>query len=464
LESLETFGPEVADICAAANYEPDADQEQALNAIFAFHPGGKVAALEGAVVACRQNIKTALFKMCALGWLYVTEDRLVTWSAHEFDTAQEAHRELAELIDGCAPLRRRLKAVHYGAADKSIELNTGQRVKFKARTKTGSRGLSGDKMVLDEGFALEASHIGSLFPTMSARPNPQALYGSSAGHVSSAVLRSIRDRGRRGDPSLIYIEYTDDLDGECQEPACDHAITRRGCLLDDEDRWYRANPALGRRITVEYVRAERRAMPPAEFARERLGWWDEDPDEGRALSPEQWAGCLEYGSEIVGTPVYALEVAEDRQWACVAVAGKNSKGLVHVEYGAYQRQTGWIVNFFKDLASRRKVKVVIQPSSPAGSLISELEALKIEVLRVNPQDYAQACGGFYDSVTDRRDLRHNGQPALEVSVSAAQKKRSGESWVWDRRNAQTDISPLVAVTLAHWATRRKSGGSRFVAF
>ncbi|HVV71980.1 MAG TPA: hypothetical protein VHI52_10850, partial [Verrucomicrobiae bacterium] len=187
-------------------------------------------------------------------------------------------------------------------------------------------------------------------------------------------------------------------------------------------------------------------------------------DEGRALSPAQWAECLEYGSEIVGDPVYALEVAEDRQWACVGAAGSNTEGHIHVEYGAYRRQTEWIVDFFKDLASRRRVKVVIQPGSPAGSLIAELEALKINVLRVTPQDYAQACGGFYDAVTATRDLRHAGQPALEVAVSAAQKRRSGESWVWDRRNPQTDISPLVAVTLAYWSAAKPKRPSRFMTF
>jgi hypothetical protein len=38
--------------------------------------------------------------------------------------------------------------------------------------------------------------------------------------------------------------------------------------------WQRANPAIGKRITVEYVTKERRSLPPREFARERMGWWD----------------------------------------------------------------------------------------------------------------------------------------------------------------------------------------------
>jgi hypothetical protein len=44
---------------------------------------------------------------------------------------------------------------------------------------------------------------------------------------------------------------------------------------------------------------------------------------------------------------------------------------------------------------------VVQPSSPAGSLISELEEAQIEVVKASTQDYAQACGDFFDGVVDR---------------------------------------------------------------
>ncbi len=64
------------------------------------------------------------------------------------------------LITGCAPLARRVKKISYGNGEEAIELQTGQRLIFKARTKTGGRGLSGDKVVLDEAFALAAGAHG----------------------------------------------------------------------------------------------------------------------------------------------------------------------------------------------------------------------------------------------------------------------------------------------------------------
>ena len=94
-----TDGPEVAELARLAGLPPDPAQELALDAIFA-QKGGRSAAFEVALIASRQNIKTATFKMAALGWLFITGERLVVWSAHEFRTAQEAFRDLEELVTG----------------------------------------------------------------------------------------------------------------------------------------------------------------------------------------------------------------------------------------------------------------------------------------------------------------------------------------------------------------------------
>jgi len=461
-----TLGPLVADVAEAAGYPPDLEQGALLDIVFGLRPDNRVAAFEVAVVVARQNLKTAVLKMCALGWLFVTDQRLIVWSAHEFSTATEAHRDLAELIENTPTLRRRLKpnGIRFGSADKSIELATGARVVFKARTATGGRGLSGDKVVLDEAFALQPAHIGALMPTLSARPDPQLVYASSAGQEQSGVLRAIRDRGRAGtDPSLGYIEWTDDLGGDCSQPACDHAAGRDGCRLDDEARWARANPALGRRITLDYVRAERRGMPPVEFARERLGHWAEgDSLEGGAFPAEAWEACRT--TELaLGAPVtFAVEVAEDRSWSCVAAAGKGVGGL-HTEVGEYAEGVSWVVDRLVDLTHRnRRARVVVQRSSAAGSLLPAMRDRGVAVLEASSVDYAAACGTVHDLVT-AGSLRHSGQPELDVAVRHARTKPAGDgAWVWNRRTATVDISPLVAVTLAAWGAEQKPRPGRFM--
>lgn len=451
---VKTLGPEVAGICELAGFVPDDEQRLLLDIVFGLTPLNKAAAFEVGVVACRQNIKTSVFEMCALGWLFVTDQPLIVWSAHEFNTAKEAHGDLAKWIENCPPLRRRVKSILYGNGDQSIELTTGQRMVFKARTRTGGRGLSGDKVVLDEAFALQPAHMGALMPIMSAKSvhgDPQVLYGSSAGLEESAVLRSVRDRGRAGDdPGLVYVEWTDDLPGGCEQPACDHKNGRDGCRLDDQARWARANPALGRRISIEHIQKERRAMPPEEFARERLGWWDEDPFEGGAFPEGVWERAKSSVDKAPGAIVYAVEVAPDRDWSSIAACGLDVEGKMVVDVLDYRPETGWIGARLSELvAERPATAVVVQKSSPAGSLIPDMLARRISVVEVQTQEYTQACGAFYDGVV-AGELRHLNRPELNMSVSGVRKRASADASAWDRRKSGLDICPLVAVTLAAW--------------
>lgn len=461
-----TFGPVVADLAATAGLPPDPEQELALDALFALRPDNTAAAFEFAVICSRQNLKTALFEMCALGWLYITEQRLIIWSAHEFSTAQEAFRNLSSRIESTPVLSRRLKpnGIRAGAGTEAIELSTGQRVRFKARTKSGGRGLTGDKVVLDEAFALQASHMGALFPLLSARPDPQVVYGSSAGLAESFVLRSIRDRGRAGDdPRLAYLEWCDDLGGECQSATCSHAISEPNCLLDDRRRWKRANPAMHRRITEDYIEGERRALPPEEFARERLGWWDEPSGES-AIPGTRWLARFDAEAKVDGIPVFALDVSPKLTHAAIAVAGTAGRDI-HVELLGregqedldYRPGTDWVLPALLDLKSRAPdLAVSIAANGQAKSLAPALEEAGIKVEKVESADVASACGLLYKLAIEG-GMTHSGQIELATSVAAGKWKDTGEgAQVWGRRKSG-EITGLYAATLAVWrATHRPS--------
>jgi hypothetical protein len=48
-------------------------------------------------------------------------------------------------------------------------------------------------------------------------------------------------------------------------------------------------------------------------------------------------------------------------------------------------------------------------------------------------------------------LRHLGQPALNVALSVARKRPIGDGgFGWSRKDSESDITPLVASTLALW--------------
>lgn len=436
---VETLGPEVAGICELAGFPPDPEQQLALDGIFGLKVDGTPSSDEAAVIAPRQNIKTGLFKQCALGWLFVTDQRLVIWSAHEFSTAQEAHRDLTELIEGSDWLRKRVKAIHRGNGDEGIELTTGQRVKFKARTRTGGRGLTGDKVVLDEAFALLPTHMGSLVPTMSARPHGQIVYGSSAGLVGSSVLRAIRDRGRVGDdPGLVYLEWCDDLPGECElGSSCTHLVGSPACRLDDVVRWGRANSQLHRRIQRKAIERERRSLPPEEFARERLGWWDDPDTHAAAIDEGQWLTLIDT-SPTLTAPVFGVATAPDRSWSAICAAWRRPDGAVQLLLGDdYRRDATWVAARASELRSRYGARFLVDAAS---------KGLVDDATETTLTDRAKADNALADAVLSGT-LRHGNEPALNTAVRAARWKSSGETRVLDAKGS-TDISPLRAAALA----------------
>lgn len=450
-------GREAVELARSVGIDPDPEQEITLEAILSEDARGHYV-LESAVVCPRQNGKTATLMMSVLHDLFVRDTDLVIWSAHLFRTTSEAHRDIVATITNYDDLRRRVRKIRNANGEQGIELLSGARLDFRARTSGQSgRGLSADVVILDEALYLSGAQIGALLPTLSAREAPAVRYGSSAGVRESDVLRSLRDRGRAGgDPSLVWVEWSTEPGG-CARPDCDHRYGTEGCALDDVELWQAANPALGRRMTVEYLEAERRALPPREYQRERLGWWEDPPSMGASsvIDEAAWETARDPESQIVeGERVaFAVDVSWDRSIAWVAVCGTREDGRPHVELVASKPSTEWVTRWLTNRAEHYgKPTVALQASgAPVSSLLEELtDQLADRVLPLSGADLGRACGAFYDAVTSGQ-LVHIGQEPLDEAVAAAIVRPLGDAWVWDRRRSPIDIAPLVAVTAALYA-------------
>jgi len=446
-----TLGPEVADLCDVVGFGPDVDQRMLLDLIFAVDPMGRSAAFEVGVCGPRQNFKTGLFKQAVIGWLFVTDQRLVVWSAHEFSTTQEAFRDLDEIVTGSDVLRRRVKAIHRGNGDEAIELVDDRRVKFKARTQGGGRGLTADKDVLDESMFLLPAHMGALLPTLSARPDPQVLYGGSAGLAKSDVWRAVRDRGRIGSaPRLVWAEYCDDLPGDCEQTACTHELAAQGCRLDDEVRWARANLALGRRITVEHIRAERKAMPPNEFGRERLGWWD-DPESAAAkpISTELWAKMAVTIEPPDGPRRFFLDCSPGLSSGSIGVAVDRA-GVPHVELADYRPRTEWMPARAAELHARYPdSRFGVFAGGAVMALAEDFADAGVELRMFTGHEMGLACAHLQRLVVGG-GMTHSADPLFTQALEGAVARDLGDDlWIWSRRKS-ADISPIVAATGVAW--------------
>lgn len=476
-----TLGPEVGRLCTVANYAPDPEQQLALDATFALTAAGRAAAATLALIACRQNLKTGAVKQIELGWLFVTKERLVIHSAHEFDTAREAYRDLKELIDGTALLRKRIKAMRDTMADMSIETVTGSRLVFKTRTKGAGVGKSPRKIVLDEAYALVPEHISALRFSISAQKDPQIIVASSAAHPESDVLRTYVKRGRAGqDPRLAYLEWcVAEGSKACRDgEKCTHVYGEAvGCVLDDLDALTRANPQLGKRLQTQTILDERAECVTielaAKFGRERAGWHDEPGTSDPLLAAMRaaWPGRKDAESSVTGTVALGLDVTPDGANASVAVYGLREDGTGHGELIAPdpdrgERGTGWVVDRLVELAQKwRPCALVVDPAGPAGRLVKRLQALTVEehgvafvsdreprddeirLVLIGGREYAQACGALADDVVNGA-FTHIGQAPMDDALEGAATRSLADAWAWSRKNSSVNISPLVALTLA----------------
>lgn len=468
---VSSAGQEAVELAASCGLMLDPWQEFCLIHGLGERGDGKWAAFECAIVVSRQNGKGGIFEARCLAGLYLFGEQLILYSAHEFKTAQEMFLRIQNLIENTDWLRRRVKRIRTSHGEEGIELLTGQRLRFVARSTGSGRGFSGDVNIMDEAYNLPATAVDALMPTMSARPNPQLWYGSSAGDKKIAPcehLARVRRRGIQGDdPSLFYAEWSiEPHTRECAEDCTDHDDPA------DPASWAKANPALGIRISVEHVARERASMGERGFLRERLGvgdWPTDEADQWQVIPQSRWEAVADEQSEAVGRVAFAIHVAPDRSYAAIAVAGRRADGLLHLEVVDHRPGTRWVPERAAQLQERwDPVTWVVDAGSPAGSLIADLEAVKVEtsdgetrleITKPTARQVGHAWGQFVDGVMPEEGepgVRVLPHPALDAAVAGAATRRLGEGKAWDALTASVDICPLVATTLALWGFATRS--------
>lgn len=472
-----TLGPEVAEVCALAGYAPEPEQQLLLDHTFGVAENGKSAAFEVDVIAARRALKTGFVIQAILGWLFVTHERKVMYTAHDLDAARETWDTIANLIEQTPALAAHLQpsrgdrpGIVEGNGRWAIVLRAipslgipKRRVIFKTRGKSTGRALSGNKLIIDEAFAATQRQVGSVLPILGAEPDPQVVFASSAGMVDSDVLIDSRDRGRDGGSRRqVYAEWGDRNAGTgCQlGEKCDHAKPPNappGCALDDEARWAEIIPTLGYRVGLDTIRALRATMPPLEFAREFMVWWDVDgttPQPPIAL--EDWRALTNRKAKAPSEVCLFLDVAPDRSTSTVALAGRGRSGRTLVVTKTFAG-TARVVPYVEKLVAKRDVvEVALATHGQAAALIPALTAADIEYEAIGNVEQGQACAWIQTAIEDGL-IEHVGQPELDAAVENGRIKQSREAQFWDRADWSIDITPLVGITGAAWRWANEYG-------
>jgi phage terminase large subunit-like protein len=424
---------DVRDLCGAYGLRLDEWQENVFRSAMGERSDGTWAASRVGLSVPRQSGKTALFEARELAGLLLFDEQLILHSAHLVATALEGFQRIKGYFENYDDLRRKVRRIREANGDQGIEMMSGQRLRFMARSKSSGRGFSADALLLDEAQELSDPTWAAILPTMSARPNPQAwLAGTPPGpEANGEVFTRMRAAAKDGkDSRLCWMEWScpDDVD------------------LDDRRAWAQANPGLGRRIDTSAIAGERAAMDETTFARERLGVWFRSG--GTVVIPEDtWASLADEHSTPMDPVSFAIDVSPDRVTS-IAVAGVRPDGRVHVEVVENRGGTAWVPDRVADLVAQWSPSaVVMDPSGPVGALKPALLDRGVPLKETTAREMAQACEAFLSAILEG-GLRYRDRYGLTSAVLIARKRPLGNSWAWNRKDRSSDISPLVAATLA----------------
>ena len=454
-EGIVTTGfPRVKAKAAELGLGFDPWQEGAHTVTLGKREDGKYAATVGGVVwsIARQVGKTYGIALLLVIMCILFPGYKVIWTAHHARTSTSAFRTMQGICRR-KKIAPHILSIRQANGEQEISFRNGSIIMFGARAQGFGRGFDAvDAMVFDEAQILPEKAL----EDMVAATN-------QARHVHGALIFYLGTPPRPGDPSEAF---TKKRAKALQEPAPGEQVhaTRGDAIYiemsadrdgdpDDRKQWLKANASYPTRTPEESMLRLRDNLATDEaWWREGLGVWDEDDPDSAVIDLRRWA-ALKGVARKPRTAVITLDVAPNRKSASIGVAAAGPSGRILVMVETHPG-TAWVVpRLVKILAKREVLEVSLHHVSQASVLISDLVAESVEFVPLSTRAMGQACADFITWVNEKKRIAHVGQIELDAAVANAKTRFSSEAELWDRRDRNIDISPLVAASgAAHrWA-------------
>lgn len=392
------------------------------------------------LVVARQNGKTHLLRMRILAGLYLFDEELQVATAQNRDLSLETFRKVVDVIDNYDWLRKKVKHITRANGREEIQLKNGCRYKIIAPNSSGARGLSADVTYIDEIRQHKTfdAYAALQFTTQTKR-NSQSFYVSNAGDHSSVVLNALRQRAldkieNKSDEPLLFMEWS----------------ASAGRKLNDVEGWKEANPALGRTITEDSIRAGLNS-PPEIFQTEVLSQWVETMNSAfpsglfnslvqpnLTLKPDRptWLG-LEISPE---RDMWALTGAQVLDDGTIAV------GLMEYQVNDRPIDDLVIAGRVADWSKHYRAEEVLANRFTCDSVVGKLRQAGINANVILGANYFKACDETLSVMSGNR-LSHSNQQELTDSVNKCTKKlnETGSWYVVRAKKATACISMILAI-------------------
>jgi phage terminase large subunit-like protein len=442
-----TGWPAVRETCSRLGWGFDAWQDGAGKLILGKRSDGLYAADLVAMSIPRQVGKTYLFAAMTFALCLLQPGLNVIWTAHRAKTAKETFASMSGMAaqDRVAP---HVGQVIRSRGDEAVLFTNGSRILFGARESGFGRGFSNiGVLVFDEAQILTESAMEDMVAAQNVATNPLTILCGTPPRPRDPgeVFTMVRQESLSGDSQeTLYIELSADTDTD----------------LLDRGQWRRANPSFPARTSERAMLRMKKNLSDESFRREALGVWDEISVHKPLVSPQQWKDMADVGpGDDVRPDALGVDMSHGRD---ISVAGCwIEDDLAHIEQVWAGSDSARVVDWLVERAGRR-VPVVVDSASPAGSLVPELKARKCNVVVTSAANMAQACGVLENRIANDM-LTHGAQKQLTDAIMGARKRpiRDAGGWALDRSDPTSMIYPIVAATLALFgATTHKRSKSQ----
>lgn len=455
---VTTAWPRVVAKCAELGVTFDPWQ-QGLGAIaLGKRKDGKYAATVGGVVLSigRQVGKTFFVGMIVIALCLLHPGLTVLWSAHRTRTTSKTFGTLKGMTS-----RKKIKPLMLEPrntnGEQEIRFRNGSIIMFGAREQGFGRGFDEvDVEVFDEAQILTEKALEDMVPAanQSRQPSGALLFfmgtpprPTDPGEEFTNRRTKALDKKPDGvvqhvAGNMVYVEFSADDNAD----------------PDDREQWSKANPSFPSRTPVESMERMRENLTDDDsFKREALGIWDA-VSSNRVIDEASWLHAADPASMAVERLTLSIEVPPGRKTAAVGLAGRRADGRWHVELDEERGGVDWAIPWVVARASKNRLHAVVVDEL-AGLTEKRRDKhyligtdILVTLAAAEGRDMAIGCAKFYDGIMDG-SLFHTDQPQVNVALSVATKRPLQGGWAWNRKDATSNISPVVAETLALWGAQ-----------
>jgi len=375
----------------------------------------------------------------------------VVWTAHHLRTSTKTFTSLRGICrrKNVAP---HIRAMRSANGEQQVEFVNGSMIMFGARSQGFGRGFDEiDVEVFDEAQILDTKALEDMIAAT-----------NQARHEHGALLFFMGTPPRASDPSEAFSQRRAEAHaGEAEDAIWLEIGADPDSDPHDRSQWPGMNPSFPKRTPLEsMLRLLKNLKDEDSWNREGRGIWDPKKSAGVIPAPS-WMDREDERSTAAASLSLGVEVGPDLAWASVALAGQRQDGEWHFELDDDQHTRGrgvaWLVPHLQYLTVNNPSirSVVVDVAGPVAALLEQragrwfFKGTTLQVTPVKVAELGAGCANVLDGIVTGW-LHHIGQPQFTAAALAAGKRPLGDTgmWVWSRKMAESDITPIQAGTLA----------------